>query len=127
MSHLLEVKIENHYVDDVDPADDWPDAMVAKHDDGLEVKRVEETFEKPSIFAVTLEIEVPDLPSYGTTNDEWDEWANDMILPFTGVGRPEGDAGYFAEITDVLPPSEGYTVDRSEFAHVIGRTFEWGV
>lgn len=125
MTHLLEVRVENIYPDDVYVDENWPDTMVAEYD---QVKKAEQTHGKgPHIASVTLELEVHNLPTCGASDAEWDEWAHDTIFPFTGTGRTEGDAGYFAEIVDVLPPGEGYRVDHAEFAHVIGRTFEWGI
>lgn len=45
----------------------------------------------------------------------WDEWAEDWLLPETGTGRTEGDAGYFVEVTRA-----------DQCPGLVGRKFEWG-
>jgi len=67
---------------------------------------------------------VPDPPdTEGDSNsDEFDEWAEEYILPLTGSGRTDGDAGYFAEVKAVRNDS----VNFGEHP-LVGRTFEFGV
>lgn len=110
----IEVRIENIYED---PLDDSPDAMTARFEKDEAVKSVEVEVPKPNIACVTLELSVPDIPGFFANDETWDEWAEDMILPFTGIGKQEGDTGYFAEITEAP----------EEYEHAIGRSFEWGV
>lgn len=47
--------------------------------------------------------------------EDLEDWAADELLPFTGTGRPDGDA-YFLTITAC-----------AERPDLVGRTFEWGV
>lgn len=49
-------------------------------------------------------------------DDDLEDWAEDVLFPFTGTGRTEGDAGYFLKITACERRPE-----------LVGRTFEWGV
>lgn len=48
-------------------------------------------------------------------SDEWDNWAQDHILPFTGTGREKGNASYFVTVTACSDPA------------LIGEEFEFGV
>lgn len=112
----IHVEIENIYED---PLDESNDAMVAVFDDDPAVKRVA-LLERPepNIAKVTLELVVPDLPDESASEDEWAEWGEDMIQPFTGIGHQEGDAGYFAAITEVK---------HVDYQYAIGKSWEWGV
>lgn len=62
----------------------------------------------------TVEVEVDVPPAEGT--DDYQEWAEEEIMPHTGTGQTKGDAGYFVEISkcEVMP-------------ELVGRTFEWGI
>lgn len=112
----IEVTITNVYED---PLDQSPDAMVAKFERTEEVQsvKIEVDENRPHIACTTLELAVPDIPPEFADEDEWDRWAEEMILPFTGIGNPEGDAGYFAEITTAP----------EEYEYAWGKTFEWGI
>lgn len=65
-----------------------------------------------SVVATTLKVEAP---PEGFTEDELEMWADDVLFPYTGTGRTEGDAGYFAKIT-ACPDMDELT----------GAEFEWG-
>lgn len=89
----IEVRVENVYIDHVGNGED----------------------EYGEVTTV-LEISVPDIPEATASNDEWEDWAEEMIFPFTGIGKESGTSAYFTEV--IKAPEE--------FDHVIGRTFEWG-
>ena len=107
----IDVRIENIYED---PLDESLDAMKAVFDD-TDASNVE-VQATSNIAAVTLTLDVGDMPTELASADEWEEWGQEVILPFTGIGRQEGCAGYFAEIVDCK---------HTEYQHVIGQSWEW--
>lgn len=60
-------------------------------------------------------VDVP-APEVVDRGDHESEWAEDHLLPLTGTGRTEGDAGYFVEITECR-----------EVPELVGRNYEWGI
>ncbi len=56
-----------------------------------------------------------DVPEPSVDDDDLTDWADEHLYPRTGSGRPDGEAGYWAEIT-ACP-------DRPE---LVGREFDWG-
>lgn len=114
----IHVRIENVYID---PLDRSPDAMTATFDktagDPAEVKTLQIATPAPNVAVVTLELDVPDLPDEFASEDEWEDWGAEMLLPFTGIGNPEGDCGYFVEIVECK---------HTDYQYAVGRTWEWG-
>lgn len=110
----IHVRVENIYED---PLDESPDAMAAVFADDPQVKSTQIDMKAPNIACVTLELDVPDLPDESASEEEWEEWGEDMIQPLTGIGHQEGDAGYFASITEVK---------HTDYQHAIGKSWEWG-
>lgn len=53
-------------------------------------------------------------PTTDRESEAWREWAYDNLFPFTGTGRVEGNAAYFA------------TVTASSDESLVGEEFEWG-
>lgn len=110
----IHVRIENVYED---PLDMSPDAMVATFEGERDAKVLQVDNRKPNIATVTLELDVPDIPNEFASEDDWDEWGEEMIFPFTGIGNPEGDSGYFAEIVECK---------HTDYQYAVGKTWEWG-
>lgn len=112
----FEVTVENIYPD----LDDSPDAMVVEWPDNVTQKEVR--YDEPSIITVTLEMSIDGdyLPSMFATEEEWEEWGEENILPLTGTGRTEGDAGYAAEITAVTSLHRD-----DEYDYIVGQKWEW--
>lgn len=113
----MEVRIESIYPDP-DESEDWPDAMEVKVEGATPKEVTVETTERSQIYSVTLELDTAEPPGYFAGKDEWDEWAEENIFPFTGIGKNGGESGYFAEITECPSDEDG---------NIVGRTFEWGV
>lgn len=115
----IHVRIENIYED---PLEDSADAMTATFDksanDEAEVRSLQVETPQSNIAVVTLELDVPDIPDESASEDEWEEWGEYMLQPFTGIGNPEGDCGYFVEIVDCK---------HTDHQYAIGKTWEWGI
>jgi hypothetical protein len=77
--------------------------------------KIDNVYDDGTITNTLYDVEVPDPPSPVYKSDEHDDWADSELLPLTGTGREEGDAGYFVEIIAAEHPA------------LVGRTYEWGV
>lgn len=64
--------------------------------------------------SVTDEV-IPAPPTTDRDSDEWHDWAQDHILPFTGTGREDGNSAYFVTVTACSDPA------------LVGEEFEFGV
>lgn len=95
------------YADQLDWTDEEAEAVRPKHH--IEVK-VENVYPDGTV-RTNAEAEVP-LPPL----QDLDEWAEEHLMPLTGTGRTEGDAGYFLTITkfDARP-------------ELVGTEYEWGI
>lgn len=60
----------------------------------------------------TEHIDVPTAPL--SDSDDLEDWADEHLLPLTGTGRTEGEAGYFVEVLSAPDQPE-----------LVGREFEW--
>lgn len=76
---------------------------------------------------ITVECQIDNVYPDGTVSttveaqvaEPWsdrEDWADEVLLPLTGTGRTEGDAGYFLTITRC-----------DEVPELVGEHFEWGV
>lgn len=57
-----------------------------------------------------------DVPAPGEGEELLDAWAEEHLLPLTGTGKAEGDAGYFVTITAC-----------DERPDLVGREFAYGI
>lgn len=74
--------------------------------------RIENIYEDGETVITTPTVTVPAAPE---DPEDWDHWAEDHLYPLTGTGQPEGDAGYFIEVTE-----------SPDYPALIGAEFEYG-
>lgn len=67
--------------------------------------------------------DAPKMPAWTEKGEAHADWWDDHVGQFTGTGRPEGDAGYFAEIVQCLPANPLIVTEDDE---AIGAEWEWG-
>ena len=75
------------------------------------IVRIDNVYEEHDTVVVWVRVPLPE------AGENIDQWAEDNIFPLTGAGKYHGNAGYFAKVS-AAP---------GRCAHLIGRTFEWGV
>jgi hypothetical protein len=73
---------------------------------------IENHYEEAEVIKTSLDLDVPEPDDLAHLED----WSYDYIYPHTGTGREEGDAGYFATITE-----------SDDVPAMLGKTFEFGL
>jgi hypothetical protein len=72
----------------------------------------ENHYEGGEVIKTSVDLDVPE-PADLT---DLEDWSYDYLYPHSGTGQEEGDAGYFATITE-----------SDDVPAMLGKTFEWGI
>lgn len=75
---------------------------------------IDNIYEDGEEIQTTVRTTVHAPPTLDENDDDYQDWAAEEIMPHTGTGKTEGDAGYFVKCV------------ASSWPALIGREWEWG-